>query len=254
LQGHKAARAKVASVYIDGGAPTPIDDDILSWMRESAEQGTADSRYKLGSLYLTGTLLEKDPAEGLRFLALAAENWPQVGRPLENRLRDDGLLPAAAELGLKEAQYGMAQSFGVGADVPMSKSESAKWYFLAATRGHASAQNALGWIYSNGSGVSIDHAEAARWFAKASEQGHVEAQYQLGMMFERGFGVPLDAIQAHMWFNLASSKGHQKAREKRELMVKRLSPSGLTQAEELAVEWWKSRLDLPTDAVKEPVE
>lgn len=254
LQGHVAARNKLSVTYLvgSGQAAAERDPDAERWMRESAEEGTYDTRYKLALLYFEGRIVEKDPDEGLHWLALAAADWPKQGRRLENRLRDDQLLAVTSEMGLLDAQYGMAQAFASGLNVPKSKSESAKWYYLAGSRGHAGAQNALGWIYSNGEGVPIDRVEAARWFAKAANQGHLSAQYQLGLMYERGFGIPLDTIQAHMWFNLAGSMGHQKSRDKRALMAKRLSASGLARAEELAVAWWNEHREASSDEESEP--
>lgn len=50
--------------------------------------------------------------------------------------------------------------------------EAAKWYRLAAEKGHAEAQFFLGFQFWEGLGVKKDEVEATRWYRKAAEQGH----------------------------------------------------------------------------------
>src|SRR5436309_7507068 len=51
-----------------------------------------------------------------------------------------------------------------GRDVPKDDSEAAKWFRVAAERGHYRAQCWLGYFYTVGRGVPQDRKEADRWY------------------------------------------------------------------------------------------
>ena len=104
----------------------------------------------------------------------------------------------------------------------------------SAIQGHAVAQTILGLMYYKGEGVIQDDKEAARWFQKAAKQGHVNAQYNLGMMYDDGKGVLRNYLRAHMWFNLAASNGHKKGSRYRERVAKKMTPSKISQAQNMA--------------------
>lgn len=66
--------------------------------------------------------------------------------------------------------------------------EAAKWYRMAADKGHAEAQYSLAFLYVYGHGVAYDLSEAASLYRKAAEQGHAEAQYYLGCFYDKATG------------------------------------------------------------------
>jgi TPR repeat protein len=73
-----------------------------------------------------------------------------------------------------------------------------------------------------------------RW---AAETGSAYAQYHLGVIYaEGGEGVIQDNVYAHMWWNMAASSGHKGAAESRDLIAKRMTPSQLEKAQDLARE------------------
>lgn len=109
--------------------------------------------------------------------------------------------------------------------------------FATAENGDPLAQHDIGVSYYYGYGVPQDYGEAINWYKKAVGQGHAEAQYYLGMIYDNGYGVPQDYAQAHMWFNLSAAQGHFKGREGRDLIVEKMPPTQIAEAQRLAREW-----------------
>jgi hypothetical protein len=71
----------------------------------------------------------------------------------------------------------------------------------------------------------------------AAEQGDADAQGGLGLLYAKGQGVPQDLVQAHLWLSLAAAQGDKSAAKERDLLVKKMTPVQLTQAQKLARGW-----------------
>jgi len=56
-------------------------------------------------------------------------------------------------------------------------------------------------------------------------------------MYYEGQGVPQDYVLAHMWFNLSSSNGVKNGTEGRNMAEKKMSPSQIEKAQQLARNW-----------------
>ncbi len=89
-------------------------------------------------------------------------------------------------------------------------------------------------MYYGGQGVPQDYKTAVKWFTLAAEQGHAKAQYILGLMYWDGKVVPQDNVYALMWWNIAASSGHKDAIGNRDIIAKRMTPSQLAKAQDLA--------------------
>jgi hypothetical protein len=78
--------------------------------------------------------------------------------------------------------------------------------------GSVNAQRELGVMYATGdwSGPK-DLAEAARWYRLAAEKGHAESQYDLGFMLLLGEGGKKNAEEGLMWLECAGELGEYKA-------------------------------------------
>ena len=111
-----------------------------------------------------------------------------------------------------------------------------EWRPLA-EKGNTDAQYGLGLIYDSGKGVPQNNAEAVRWYRMAAEQGDADAQSSLGFLYAKGQGVPQDLVQAHLWLYLAAAQGDKGAAKERDLLVKKMTPVQLTQAQKLARGW-----------------
>lgn len=68
----------------------------------------------------------------------------------------------------------------------------------AAEMGDVSAQYSLGLISNKD-----DKSESAKWFRMAAEQGQRRSQLFLGIKYRDGEGVPKDLVSAYMWISMA---------------------------------------------------
>lgn len=80
------------------------------------------------------------------------------------------------------------------------------FHYAASYFNDADAQFYLGRIFSEGVAGPKDLHQAARWFNLAAEKGHVSAQARLGQMLFNGDGVPRQAPRGLMWMQVAATK------------------------------------------------
>ena len=139
-----------------------------------------------------------------------------------------------AEEGNAKAQNIMGWLYEFGLAVDQSYEEALKWYFLAAEAGHALAQHNLGFMYDEGRGVEQNYKEAEKWYRLAAEAGWPPSQNNLGHMYELGLGVIQSKHLGYMWYTFAAEQGVELAKENRDILAKSMTPSQITEAEELA--------------------
>jgi len=113
--------------------------------------------------------------------------------------------------------YNRGVSYEMGVGVEQDKVEAAKWYALAASKGHAKAQSSLGLFYANGFGVAKDNNKAVELYRLAAIQGDDVAQLNLGIMTTRGEGVPENYLGGLILMGLAARGGNQLAKENLEM-------------------------------------
>ena len=170
--GHADAQYRLGVCYYTGNSVTIDYAEAVKWFREAAGQGhfeamshleiaellsnaqngDAESQYKLANAYETGEGLKQDYVEAAKWYRKVAEQGNVV------------------------AQYVLGKLYKNGKGVKQDYAEAAKWYRKAAEQGYPDAQQDLGTLYKNGKGVKQDYAEAGKWFRKAADQGKV---YQL---------------------------------------------------------------------------
>ena len=76
--------------------------------------------------------------------------------------------------------------------------------YAASYFGDPDAQYHLGRLYLSGRGAGKDPKQAARWFGLAANKGHNAAQALLGSMLFKGDQLPRQAALGLMWLTLAS--------------------------------------------------
>lgn len=113
-------------------------------LRERAEAGAPGAQRDLGSEYLFGTSVPRDPDEAVAWYRRAAEQ------------------------GHLEARLDIASLYAHGTGVPRDEAEAARWYRAAAEQGDAYAQTELGILYSEGRGVDQDDVAAYMWLGVAA--------------------------------------------------------------------------------------
>ncbi len=194
--------------------------------KTAAKGGDPVGRFLLGLRLEHGVGVAQDSAAAAQMYRLAADaglaeaqyNLAEMCALGQGIPADEGQALAryrqAAEKGHVAAQFTLGLLHQGGRGVTRDAAKAAEWFRKAAEKGHAAAQCSLGRLHLDGSGVPADDTQAFRWFHKAAEQGHPEAQFQLGEIYLRGRGVPRDKERAAYWYRKAAKQGHAGARSR----------------------------------------
>lgn len=215
-RGDPQAQLTLGSLYASG---TGVNRDLAKaakWHRKAAEQGLAQAQYRVAFDYANGTGVKPDRFEAVHWLRRAAEQ------------------------GLADAQFELGQCYGNGDGLAENLVEAANWYQKAAEQNFPQAQYALGKCYFEGNGVTKDIPEGVTWTRKAAEAGLAEAENSYGMCYAKGKGVPQDYLQAYKWFNLACAQGGEHnidARMNLSMAERAMTPEQIAQSQKLAREF-----------------
>lgn len=152
----------------------------------SAEQGSAESKYRIGRCYYD-------------------KKWDP------NYQKAIYWFKKAADQGYAEAQSTLGSCYYEGHGLSQDYQQAIYWFKKAAEQGHAEAQFALGLCYYEGHGLSQDCQQAIYWFKKAADQGEKDAQTFLGFFYLEGKSVPQDYEQAALLFKKAVAQRQVKA-------------------------------------------
>ena len=82
-----------------------------------------------------------------------------------------------------------------------------------------------------------DVIQGLKEMVKLAEQGDAEEQYRLGLLYERGQCIHQDYVMAHMYLSIAVVSGHKSAINNRGDVEKKMTPSQIEKAQDLAREW-----------------
>jgi TPR repeat protein len=161
----------------------------------AATQGHALALWKLGRMYAKGDGVPQDDLRAFEYFSKIADEHAE----------DVPDAPAASVVSSAFVALGTYFLEGikgsyVGAD-PVRASEM--FHYAASYFGDSNAQYNLARLYLDGTGVERDARQAARWFNLAAEKGHHAAQALLGQLFATGHGVPRQRARGLMWLTLA---------------------------------------------------
>lgn len=118
----------------------------------------------------------------------------------------------AAHAGDPRAQYMLGlMSFHGLAPVARNLEESARWFSLAAARGHGESQFALAQAYAKGDGVPVDRGRSIQWLERAALGGHTPAMMSLARLHDDGIELPRNRERATAWVRHAAELGDTRA-------------------------------------------
>lgn len=187
-------------------------DAVVRLWQPWVEQGDTEAQYQLAYHYLWCTPCDDDAecermkdllkeaaakghADAIWFLATRKTN-PQKPEFEQQVLR-------AARLGSVNAQRELGVMYATGDwSGPKDLAEAARWYRLAAEKGHAESQYDLGFMLLLGEGGPKNVEEGLIWLERAGAQGEHAAFRLLADCYETGYcDVPVDAGRAALWRN-----------------------------------------------------
>jgi uncharacterized protein len=215
--GDAAAQTLLAEIYARGLGVAVDFDEARKWYAQAARQGVPEAQ-----LQMALTLLSEDEgSEEARSLMKAAADaghgkamFNHAQLLLSDRPGASGQRAAfdyfrrAAEAGIADAQYAMAQYYVQGTPpVFFDDAEARTWLEKAARQGFDSAQRELGLMLLEGTGGPRDREAGYLWTARAAHSGNVAAQAQIAKLLWTGIGVAPDDTQAAAWYVLARRAG-----------------------------------------------
>lgn len=114
----------------------------------------------------------------------------------------------AAEKGLPDAQFAVAEIRGEGTDGRLpDEAEARRWLEKAALGGFDTAQLELGTWLVNGRGGKADYKAGFAWLQQAARRGNIAAAARLAKLYMAGIGVEPDPVMAAAWAIRAKRAG-----------------------------------------------
>ena len=162
----------------------------------AAGQGHALALWKLGRMYADGDGVPHDDLKAFEFFSRIADASADDGPDARN----SGVTASAF------TALGTYFLDGIKGTYVRPNPERAydMFNYAASYFGDSNAQYNLARLYLDGNGVDADARQAARWFNLAAEKGHHAAQALLGDMLVNGAGgVSAQRVRGLMWLSLA---------------------------------------------------
>ena len=170
-----------------GAKPT-----ALTALQYAAEQGEPVAQWRLGRMYADGDGVPRDELRAFNYFSQIANSHPDEvpGTP-------QARFVANAFVALGHYYLNGIPNSRIEPDPDRAREmlDYAATYF-----GDADAQYELGQLYLDGK--PSDPHQAARWFLLAATKGHCRAEIALGDMLFRGQAVPRQAARGLMWLTL----------------------------------------------------
>jgi|GEM_PF-774610 len=181
----------------------PQTEEGLRLLHDAYEQNREpNAALYLGSLYMEGKGVERNPAKGEALYRQAADfglpvaNWNLALLEIDRNHLDEGIrhLKLAAEQGYPEAINQLGYYFEKGAGVPRDPAKGLELYLKAANLGLPVAMSNVGVTLLDLPGRE---AEGIAWLKKAAAKENPGAMNQLAMIYANGrYGTQPDLDQA----------------------------------------------------------
>jgi TPR repeat protein len=184
---------------LDGAGGGVSSDELLAALEDAAAAGQPMAMWQLGTMYENGEGVAKDPVKAFGYFAqIANQHADAAPRGVESDI--------VAQSFVKVGDYYKQGLPDAG--IPADAGRSHALLLHAATYfGDADAQYRVGLLYMQESELGLSPIQSARWFALAARKGHCPAQAQLGdLLFNGAEGVPPQPVEGLMWLTIAHQR------------------------------------------------
>ncbi|MYZ50189.1 tetratricopeptide repeat protein [Propylenella binzhouense] len=208
--------------------------EAIEALNYAASKGHAASLWKLGRMYATGDGVTEDDRKALEIFSRIANDYAD-GNPHGSDA------PYVADAFVTLGRYFRA---GIPGGIVADLARARRYYAYAASYfGDSEAQYQLATMYLAGEGGEKSERQAARWFKLAARKGHVGAQAELGRLLYDGVGVERNPVRGLMWLSIAqiSSKGDATIQAWHEAAFSAAAEGDRRAALALAEDWLKRR-------------
>lgn len=159
----------------------------------AAEKGHPAALWKLGRMYAAGDGVRKDERKAFAIFTRIANDYAD-----DNPRSPDSRFVSSAFVAL-----GDYYRIGVPG-VEANHSRARRFFAYAASYfGDAEAQFRLASMVGAGHGGDKNARQAARWYKLAATKGHAGAQAEFGRILFHGDGVQPDPVKGLMWLTIA---------------------------------------------------
>ena len=161
----------------------------------AATKGDALALWKLGRMYADGDGVPHDDLKAFEYFSKIAND----------NADESPDAPNAPVVASAFTSLGIYFLDGIRASYvkPNVRRAYEMFRYSASYFGDPNAQYNLARLYLDGTGVEKDSRLAARWFNLAAEKGHYQAQALLGHLLVNGEGVPRQRTTGLMWLTMA---------------------------------------------------
>jgi TPR repeat protein len=175
--------------YKAGDAATALEA-----LNYAAQNGHPGALWKLGRMYQTGDLVTEDDRKAMEIFARVADEYGD-GNPHG---------PDAPFVSDAFVTLGTYYQNGIPGAVEADPIRARRFFSYAASYfGDADAQFSLANMLLAGQGGDQNLRQAARWFKLAARKGHVGAQAEFGHMLYEGVGIERRPVEGLMWLSIA---------------------------------------------------
>jgi TPR repeat protein len=218
--GDPAAQTLLAELFASGlGVPRSMNDAAF-WYGQAAEGGDAAAQFKYAVMLLEGRHVEPDREKSELLMKKAADagnafaQFNHAQTLVSAKPGPSGILEAlpyfeqAAERGVPDAQYALAQIYNNTAGIPDQKRARARELMQkAAQAGFDTAQLDYAIWLIDGIGGEKDYENGFRWMEVAASRGNVVAQNRMAVLHINAIGTLGDPVQAGKWYILSRRAG-----------------------------------------------
>ena len=184
---------------LDGAGGGVSSGDLLAALENAADAGQPMAMWQLGTMYENGEGVDKDPVKAFGYFAqIANQHADAAPKGVEADI--------VAQSFVKVGDYykeGLPDA-GIPADAERSH---ALLLHAATYFGDADAQYRVGLLYTQENELGVNPLQSARWFSLAARKGHCPAQAQLGdMVFNGVEGIEAQPVEGLMWLAIAHER------------------------------------------------
>jgi TPR repeat protein len=211
--------------YKAGDAATALEA-----LNYAAANGHPGALWKLGRMYQTGDMVTEDDGKAMELFARVADEYGD-----DNPRGPDAPFVADAFVTL-----GTYYQSGIPGHVQADPGRARRFFAYAASYfGDSEAQFSLAEMFLQGTGGDQNTRQAARWFKLAARKGHVGAQAEFGHMLYEGIGMDRRPVEGLMWLSIArlTKPSDPMIQSRHEQAFSTASEDERRQAMALAQEW-----------------
>lgn len=216
--GDPAAQTLVAELLARGMGVPLNAKEAAKWYAAAAERGVPEAQFQYALMLLDGDFVPKDEKQAHALMQAAAEagnalaqfNFAQllVKENPGDLSRAVTYYERAAQAGLADAQYALAQAYANGVGGKAQDDAKARGLLeKAARQNFDTAQLDLAQWLIDGRGGERDYEKGFGWMLIAARGGNVAAQNRLAKLYVAALGTDPDPILAAGWYIVARRAG-----------------------------------------------